>query len=253
MQPIKAREVRPEKHKHVQEGPSRKHIKRSASDHVRSKLESERIALGLDGDETTEVGTAHRTVEEAPAVQGEHVHHHVHEHVQPVIEKETVQPVIVHTTKPVREIHEVEAQHHKATVLPPLSIEEFRRKGGKLGGTASAGKRKHRHDSFVGEPGPVEEGHVGGVGARGTTRLTRPEDDDEDEDDEEDGYVAPNTRQTTREPSPAVLGNPEVFGDSVSSSGSSSPSEHGDEKPSLMNKLNPLTDADGDGKAGIMS
>lgn len=237
VQPIQDREVRPEKHVHVQEGPSRKHIKRSGSDHVRNKLATERIALGLDEDER-EVGSTHHTVEEAPAVQGEHVHHHLHEHIQPVIEKETVQPVIVHKTKPVHEVHEAEPQHHKATVLPPVSIDEFKKKGGKLGS-----EPEERHDKFAGEPGSVEKGHVGGVGARGTTHLTRPEHDD--------GYVAPNTRQTTREPSPVVLGNPEVFGDSVSSRGSS-PDEP-EKGPSLMDKLNPMTDANGDGKVGIMS
>jgi hypothetical protein len=30
------------------------------------------------------------------------VHHHVHEHVQPVINKETVQPHVVHTTIPIQ-------------------------------------------------------------------------------------------------------------------------------------------------------
>lgn len=264
VQPIQDREVRPAKHTHVQEEPSRKHVKRRGSDHVRNKLASERIALGLDGDET-EVGSTRHTVEEAavPVLPGqeagraEHVHHHVHEHVQPVVEKETVQPVVVHKTRPVHEVHEVEAQHHRATVLPPVSIDEFRRRmeggGGRgkkrgRGQSEEAGEEEARHDTFLGEPGAVEEGHVGGPGARGTTHLTRPERDDDDGG----GYVAPNTRQTTREPSPAVLGNPEVFGDSVSSSGSSPASEHGDE-PSLMNKLNLMTDADGDGKAGIMS
>lgn len=238
VQPIEDREVRPEKHVHVQEGPSRKHVKRSGSDHVRNSLATERIALGLDEDQREVGSTRQGTVEEAPAARGEHVHHHLHEHIQPVIEKETVQPVVVHTTKPVHEVHEVEPRHHEATVLPPVSIDEFRRKGGKLGS-----EPEERRDRFAGEPGPVEKGRVGGVGARGTTHLTRSEDDD--------GYVAPNTRQTTREPSPAVLGNPEVFGDSVSSRGSSP--DGAEKEPSLINKLNPMTDADGDGKAGIMS
>lgn len=223
VQPVKDREVRPEKHVHEQEGPRRKHIKRSGSDHVRNKVESERIALGLTENER-EIGETHHTVEEAPTIEGEHVHHHIHEHIQPVIEKETIQPIIIHKTKPIHEVHDLEPKHHKATVLPPVSLDELKKKG-----KAPGSSPKERHVMLKGEPESLEKGHVEGFG---------------------NGYVAPSTRQTTREPSLDI-----ASGSDDESSVRSRISDIVDEEkePSLLSKLNPLTDADGDGKAGILS
>lgn len=224
VQPVKDREVRPEKHVHEQEGPRRKHIKRSGSDHVRNELETERIALGLTENER-EVGETHHTVEEAPTIQGQHVHHHIHEHIQPVIEKETVQPVIVHKTKPIHEVHELEPKHHEATVLPPVSLDELKKKGQDLNR-----EPEERQYTFKGEPESEKKKHAA--------------------EEQGDDYVAPSTRQTTREPSPGLAS---AAADDSSAS-SASPEPVADEKkPGIMNKLNPLTDADGDGKAGIMS
>merc|ERR1711939_390657 len=39
-----------------------------------------------------------RSAENKATVAGEHVHHHVHETVVPVVHKETIQPEVVHTT-----------------------------------------------------------------------------------------------------------------------------------------------------------
>ncbi|KAL6879442.1 hypothetical protein HDV57DRAFT_498921 [Trichoderma longibrachiatum] len=67
----------------------------------------------------------HETHTEAPVVAGERVHHHVHEHVQPVIHKETVAPEVIHTTVPVHETHKAAAVHHGTKVLPPKTLSEF--------------------------------------------------------------------------------------------------------------------------------
>ena len=76
----------------------------------------------------------HETHEVVPAVAGEHVHHHVHEIIQPVIHRETVEKHVIHTTVPVREVHRHEPRHHALAALPPMSMEEWVRRGGATGG-----------------------------------------------------------------------------------------------------------------------
>ena len=49
----------------------------------------------------------------------------VHETVQPVIQKETIAPEVVHTTIPVHEKHQAPSEHHGMSVLPTKSINEF--------------------------------------------------------------------------------------------------------------------------------
>ena len=70
----------------------------------------------------------------APTVEGEHVHHHVHETVQPVIHKETITPEVVHTTVPIHEVHHAGAEHHGTSVLPTKHIGDFTSGGGTLSG-----------------------------------------------------------------------------------------------------------------------
>jgi hypothetical protein len=60
----------------------------------------------------------------------------VHELVQPVIEREVIQPTIIHTTVPIHERIETEPTFHPATVQPTMTMEEFRRAGGTLDGRA---------------------------------------------------------------------------------------------------------------------
>merc|ERR1711964_794803 len=111
------------------------------------------------------VGDTQHTSSANPTIAGEHVHHHVHENIQPVIQKETIQPSVVHTTVPVHEVHQNEAKHHTATSLPAVTMDEFKKQGGHLSG------RDERTDAFAGEPRSVG-GTLGGAGAHGTTSLT---------------------------------------------------------------------------------
>merc|ERR1711974_585491 len=80
--------------------------------------------------------TVHEKV--APAVK--------HETIQPVIQKQTIEPHVTHTTVPIHEVHHNAAQHHAASALPAVSMEEFKKSGGALSG------REERTDGFVGEP-----------------------------------------------------------------------------------------------------
>ena len=59
---------------------------------------------------------------------------------------ETVEPHVVHTTVPVHEVHHNSAQHHSASALPAVTMDEFKKGGGSLSG------REERHDAFSGEP-----------------------------------------------------------------------------------------------------
>jgi len=40
----------------------------------------------------------HETRTVSPTIAGEHIHHHVHETIQPVVQKEVIAPSVVHTT-----------------------------------------------------------------------------------------------------------------------------------------------------------
>lgn len=63
--------------------------------------------------------------ERKPQVIGEHVHHHVHETVQPIIYKETIQRETVHTTIPIHETHHQKAVHHGLSAMPLKTMEDF--------------------------------------------------------------------------------------------------------------------------------
>ncbi|RKK90773.1 hypothetical protein BFJ68_g16368 [Fusarium oxysporum] len=82
--------------------------------------------------DTTETHSTTYSTETAPTVSGERIHHHVHEHVQPVIQKETVQPHVVHTTIPIHETHYAAPVHHGTSTLPVKTLEEFTHERGGL-------------------------------------------------------------------------------------------------------------------------
>lgn len=87
--------------------------------------------------DTTTTHNTTRSAETAPVVTGERIHHHVHEHVQPVIQKETVQPHVVHTTIPIHETHHAAPVHHGTSTLPVKTLEEFTSERGGLAERAS--------------------------------------------------------------------------------------------------------------------
>jgi len=208
VQPIQHREVLPEQHTHQVAGVEHRNIKHGSDDHAKERLAAEHAQFK----NTREIGETQHSASANPTVAGEHVHHHVHENIQPVIQKETVQPSVVHTTVPVHEVHQNEAKHHTASQLPAVSMDEFKKQGGHLGG------REERTDAFGGEPKSVG-GTLGGAGAAGTTSLT------------EADHARSGHSGTT---------------------GTTGTSNTSHAKPSMMDKLNPKKDADGDGKAGFM-
>jgi len=228
VQPIQHKEVLPEQHSHNVVGVEHKHFKHGNDDHIKDRLATEQAQFK----NTRTTGETQHTTSANPTVAGEHIHHHVHENIQPVIQKETVQPSVVHTTIPVHEVHQNEAKHHTATQLPSVTMEEFKRQGGHLSG------REERSDAFAGEPKAVG-GTLGGAGAKGTTSLT-----DADNHGSHSGHHH------------GTNGHSHSSGTTTSATagttGTTSTNSTTGAKPSLMDKLNPKKDADGDGKAGFM-
>ncbi|KAI9646863.1 hypothetical protein NHQ30_004863 [Ciborinia camelliae] len=223
VQPIHDREVLPEQHSHQLGAVEHRNIQHGDDSHVKERLAAEQAQFK----NTRTVGETQHTASQGATVAGEHIHHHVHETIQPVIQKETVQPSVVHTTIPVHEVHQNEAKHHTATALPAVSMDEFRKQGGSLGG------REERTDAFGGEPKSVG-GTLGGAGARGTTSLT-----------EEEGAKHGHHTATHPGVDSTHAGNTHHHTTSNSSTDSH-------KKASLMDKLNPKVDSNGDGKAGFM-
>ncbi|KAE8447216.1 hypothetical protein EG329_011047 [Mollisiaceae sp. DMI_Dod_QoI] len=277
VQPINHKEVLPEQHSHQMGGIEHRDIKHGNDSHVKERLAAEAAQFK----NTRTVGDTQHTREAAPSIAGEHVHHHVHENIQPVVQKETVQPSVVHTTVPIHEVHQNEAKHHTATSLPAVTMDEFKRQGGHLSG------REERTDAFGGEPRSVG-GTLGGAGARGTTSLT--ENDSTRSGHHNGSHLgSTGTSGTTGTTgsgltgagvgtgitgnhhhgttgigsTTGLTGSGIATGASGTSRGTSgvtgiSPdASRGDSttsgtRPSMMDKLNPKKDADGDGKAGFM-
>ncbi|KAH8594443.1 hypothetical protein B0O99DRAFT_711775 [Bisporella sp. PMI_857] len=230
IQPIHHKEVLPEEHTHNLVGVEHRKINHGNDEHVRKRLEAEKSQFK----DTREVSEIHHTKSAAATVVGEHVHHHVHEHIQPVIQKETIQPSVVHTTIPIHEIHHNEAKHHSITQLPPVTLDEFKKQGGHLAG------RAERTDAFKGEPKSVG-GTLGGSGARGTTSLT-----------ENDWHNGTHGAHNATTGTAAGLNGPHGNGLTHNKSNGSTNSQGTKKRASLLDKLNPLVDSNGDGKAGFL-
>ncbi|KAI1329071.1 hypothetical protein F5Y16DRAFT_397785 [Xylariaceae sp. FL0255] len=172
VQPIKDREVLPEQHTHkMGEVEHRTFDKRDLRD-TKDRLSKE---SGKFKDERTVQGTQY-SQSHAPVEGSEHIHHHIHEQIQPVIHKETVQPNIIHSTKPIHEVHHEPAQLHGTTALPAVSMSDYKKSGGALGGKTEdssrvkgqpkdlGGVKSAAHGGFD----PADEGIAGG-GVTGST------------------------------------------------------------------------------------
>lgn len=237
VQPIHDKEVLPEKHEHNVAGVQHKTINHGDDSHVKERLAAEAAQFKS----TREVGSTQHTSTVAPTVAGEHVHHHVHETIQPVINKEVVQPHVVHTTIPVHETHHNEAKHHTASALPAVSMQEFKQQGGVLGG------RQERSDAFEGAPKAVG-GTLGGHGAAGTTSLTDPE--PRHGSTGTGSHVASGLTGANTHGTHGTHGTHDTHNTHGTTHGTSTTSTT--HKPSLIDRLNPMKDTDGDGKKGIM-
>ncbi|KAI8948028.1 hypothetical protein F4801DRAFT_474416 [Xylaria longipes] len=120
VQPLKEREVMPEKHQHEQANIQHREINRNQGD---AKAMHERKQAQFK-DISKEAGTHRETIQE-PTMTSERTYHHLHETIQPVIEKETVMPSVTHKTIPVKETIQEQTLDEGVTINPPMSREEF--------------------------------------------------------------------------------------------------------------------------------
>jgi len=232
VQPVHDREVLPEQHHHNLKPVEHREHHHGNKEDVSRKLEIEAAKFK---DEHVRAPERH-TQGAAPSVAGEHVHHHVHETIQPIVQKETIEPHVVHTTVPIHEVHHNAAQHHSTSALPAVSMQDFKKQGGVLGG------RGEKYDGFEGEPraigkalGGHDHAHTGATAPRGTSSTTRTGVGSSGSDIGSTGHHSGTTGVGA---TGAALG-----------SGSG---RDGHAKPSMMDKLNPMKDSDHDGKKGFM-
>jgi len=121
VQPLKDSEVRPEKHDHVQETEHRSFD----HDDDTAKVKAEADRAGFES--TSEKKQVESTTKE-PTVGEEHVHHHLHETVQPVIEKEVIVPSVTHKKVNIKETHQEPSEHHGVTTKSAISVDDFKNK-----------------------------------------------------------------------------------------------------------------------------
>lgn len=95
-------------------------------------------------------------------------HHHIHESIQPVIQRETVQPSVIHTTKNVHEHITDRPIVHDQTVEPTLSINQFKEKVGHLTGGHSTSHHEHMKPNVVPHGGQDTSSSGHGSGTTGT-------------------------------------------------------------------------------------
>lgn len=299
VQPLTDREVLPEKHHHQIAQPEEREFHHRNHDEERRRLEQEQAHFR----DTQQVeGTTHTRGQAQEAV-GHHTHHHVHEQVQPVIEKETIQPEVVHKVKPVHEVHHSDSQFHGQSVLPPKSLSEvkdipegqrtgveeyegvprkydeklqvnqteadrFRDRTGvdgpqshHTGGTGLADNQEFVEDRHRVKPpgttsgagaGTSGQGYEQGRGGQGFSQggSTTGQGYDQGRDFNQ-GSTGHTTTGTHTGHQGAGLDQGSATSrtggvDDTSSSGTTG------KKPSLLDRINPLKDTDGDGKKGIM-
>lgn len=214
VQPVLDRRVVPETHTHHMAPVEVREYDHGNNRDITERLKQEQAQFH----DTRIEGKTVETRSTAPAVAGEHIHHHVHETIQPVVEREVIQPQVIHTTVPIHEVHHNAAQHHSTSALPAVSMTDFKKQGGVLTG------REERYDGFEGEPKAIGS-NLGSntTGLTGTTGMT--------------GSTHSHNPLSSHHNTTGMTG---------------STANGGTHKPSMMDKINPFKDTDHDGKKGFM-
>ncbi|KAK8219390.1 hypothetical protein M8818_001125 [Zalaria obscura] len=254
VQPVKDTEIRPEQHHHNLGAVEHRTFEHGNDREIAERLKTEAARFH---DEKVR-GETRETQSVEPTIAGEHVHHHVHETIQPVVNKQTIEPHVVHTTVPIHEVHHNAAQHHSTSALPAVSMSEFTKQGGVLTG------REERYDGFEGEPRSVG-GALGGSSSS-TTGTTGTGVGSELRQAERSATGHHNTTGTTGTTGTKTSGTAaavreaerDATGRSTGTHGTSGTSGSNDvdpatgKKASLLDRINPMKDTDHDGKRGVM-
>ncbi|KAK4447393.1 hypothetical protein QBC34DRAFT_467489 [Podospora aff. communis PSN243] len=225
IQPVAASETLPEQHKHRVAGTVHREFDHRDSGSTEQALRAE--AGKLRDTKTVEETT--KTQSRAPTVQGEHVHHHVHETIQPVIQKEVIQPEVIHTAVPVHEVHHNAARIHPTSTKEAMTAEEFKKAGGSLSGSTTV-----RTNQFEGCP----QGK--GVHDTATSSTTS-------------GMSSSGISSSNKTSGMSSTGTTGISSTGTTGLGSSTSTSTSEKKPSLIDRLNPYKDADNDGKKGFLS
>jgi hypothetical protein len=296
VQPVLDREVLPEQHTAKLGAVQHREFDHRDADATKRALVDDQARFA---DERRIEETTH-SQSVAPTIGGEHVHHHIHETIQPVVQKETIQPSVVHTTVPIHEVHHNKATHHETTALPAMTMDQFKAKGGALTG------REERYDEFEGVPKNIG-GATGMAVAEGLTHKTTPHTHEHARHGDYESvpnHHGAGTHNPLDRNNDGKMNMHDVTGSHTHSTGTKNPLDRnndgrmdahdltgnrstagvgagtgvvdrnhdgkidsrdlkdtsrdrhegatGHRKPSLMDKLNPKVDADGDGKAGFM-
>ncbi|KAL2206221.1 hypothetical protein CC79DRAFT_1322701 [Sarocladium strictum] len=284
IQPIKHTEQLAEKHTH-----NAAPVQHKTFEH--DKLDDAKAMQDADVARYRDTSVTHDTINttsKAPVVQGEHIHHHLHQHVQPVIQKDTIAPEVVHTTIPIHETHHAPTVSHGTTTMPVKTIDEFEQQhGGLFKGkqTATLGEFDGCAKTFIegdknalgsgtgvastttttgtstttgtGTTGQRVKSLVEGGSDERTTRSGAGLKDSSSTDYKianQAAKTAYNDASVPRSSAPAAAAAPGVAapGNTDNLRTSTTNTSTGS-KISLKDKLNPFKDADGDGKKGIMS
>jgi len=291
VQPVLDKEVLPEKHTHkvlpvehktFEEGSAREDTQRLQQDAAQYKS-------------TSRTANTTHSQSMAPTVAGERIHHHVHEHIQPVIQKETIAPETEHVTVPIHETVHKGAVHHDTTTLPTKTMQEFAGTGGveNLRGTGTRTLQE-----YEGCPKPLRETaesqraiHGENFGGHSSTRSENFSGENlgsgtyEGQSHTGSSHLGQSGTGRSSATGAGVAGaagaaaataygeghhgkQHNTLGGGIGSSKTNSSEDYSNErsskntgltgasgthaKPSMMDKLNPRKDADGDGKAGIL-
>ncbi|KAG9241636.1 hypothetical protein BJ878DRAFT_465963 [Calycina marina] len=119
VQPLKDVEVQAEKHDYDQET-KYKEVDNSGRE-AKAKAEADRAGFESTKDEKR---FESRAVEDTETEA--HVHHHLHETIQPVIEKEVIVPSVTHKRIDVKEKIQEPSEHHGVTTKQAISVDEFK-------------------------------------------------------------------------------------------------------------------------------
>lgn len=177
VQPIKEKVVEEEKH-HQKIIPIENRTTHHGRDQAIATTLAQEYGRFKDEQQTLPVQVTNST----NVVVGEHVHHHVHDYIQPVVERERIVPHVVHTIVPIHEHIEHQPIVHKGNVLPTMTMEEFTKAGHSLKGSTVS----REHIEYEGKPLDIDDqSHVGfshhglaaataGAGAGAYTHTSKP-------------------------------------------------------------------------------
>lgn len=134
VQPLQDRQVDAVKEDtQVEATEERKINKDKEGDKVKAK-----VAADQAGFKNTHDTETHETKSADKTAQATSVHHHLHETIQPVIEKEHIVPELTHKIKPVHEVVKEATVDHGVTTSKPISVNDFQ---GRLDGETVTKKK----------------------------------------------------------------------------------------------------------------